>query len=635
MSRTTTTTTTMATPLVLVLSVLIPASRPALADVTHAEWSSDQDFHFHVNYMPDLDQDRATLPASGNMFCVPTATMNMLAYAAEWGVADMPPGPGVWQGDVGYGTMTNHLDDLGESMDTGTDGTGPTGWSNGTAEWIDGYPLIRSKLYKSGEYCPNLSDAASWAASGALVSVVYGRYNFNPGPQPIIGSRTGGHCVTVVHMYSDGTNDHELSVRDPADGGSIYSEAPWALKTYDSVETRSVLQDWDDNSAYHPVDVTVLNYDPDQELIRFIDKIYMLRPGAAFDWQTVELNIEPLSNDFQWGTPHTHSWTPLQGFGFVDVEEHPDPRSFLSLQTNGQDETLLVQLSRLSGAATILAPFPRATDFVVGRHREIYVLAGNKVHRVDLEGRIVWTAGLPADAQAIAYRDAKDEVVVVSTTAHMMTVFPRSLGAGGERIRQYVLPSAIPPSFDPSIAVVDRTGAVAILVPEQAALVHVVQDVEPGEPLDHAIIQLPEPGRNVATDDRDHLLVATQTSKVLGYEAGDDIGIWVPAEEPWYERLHPAGRFNVLRGRTNYDPAINADDDVDIPSEELAELGTSVLDCPGDVDINGVVDFSDLLALLAAWGPCEGCPEDIDGNGAVDFGDVIVLLAGWGPCEVR
>ncbi len=53
----------------------------------------------------------------------------------------------------------------------------------------------------------------------------------------------------------------------------------------------------------------------------------------------------------------------------------------------------------------------------------------------------------------------------------------------------------------------------------------------------------------------------------------------------------------------------------------------------GDVDSDGSVGFSDILAILAAWGPCQGeCPEDLDGSGFVDFGDLLVVLGAWGPC---
>lgn len=54
--------------------------------------------------------------------------------------------------------------------------------------------------------------------------------------------------------------------------------------------------------------------------------------------------------------------------------------------------------------------------------------------------------------------------------------------------------------------------------------------------------------------------------------------------------------------------------------------------CSGDVDGSQQVDFGDVLALLASWGPCEGCPEDVDEDGDVDFADLVAVLAAWGPC---
>ncbi|MEE8156073.1 MAG: hypothetical protein V3T53_14060 [Phycisphaerales bacterium] len=54
--------------------------------------------------------------------------------------------------------------------------------------------------------------------------------------------------------------------------------------------------------------------------------------------------------------------------------------------------------------------------------------------------------------------------------------------------------------------------------------------------------------------------------------------------------------------------------------------------CPWDLDNSGSVGASDLLALLATWGPCKGCPADFDENGAVGASDLLALLANWGPC---
>jgi len=76
----------------------------------------------------------------------------------------------------------------------------------------------------------------------------------------------------------------------------------------------------------------------------------------------------------------------------------------------------------------------------------------------------------------------------------------------------------------------------------------------------------------------------------------------------------------------------------DNPNDSVTEAGIDgiqifALSCdgvPGDVDGDGDVDFSDLVALLSTWGPCPGCPADFDGNGAVDFTDLLTLLANFG-----
>ena len=54
--------------------------------------------------------------------------------------------------------------------------------------------------------------------------------------------------------------------------------------------------------------------------------------------------------------------------------------------------------------------------------------------------------------------------------------------------------------------------------------------------------------------------------------------------------------------------------------------------CPHDLDLDGSVGASDLLSLLASWGPCKGCPADFDGNDIVGVSDLLTLLANWGPC---
>ena len=54
--------------------------------------------------------------------------------------------------------------------------------------------------------------------------------------------------------------------------------------------------------------------------------------------------------------------------------------------------------------------------------------------------------------------------------------------------------------------------------------------------------------------------------------------------------------------------------------------------CLGDINNDGMVNVSDLLAIIAAWGTND--PDtDLDGNGVVAVGDLLAAIANWGNCE--
>jgi len=57
--------------------------------------------------------------------------------------------------------------------------------------------------------------------------------------------------------------------------------------------------------------------------------------------------------------------------------------------------------------------------------------------------------------------------------------------------------------------------------------------------------------------------------------------------------------------------------------------------CPADLTGDGVVNVSDLLQLLSAWGPNVGHPADLNGDGVVNVSDLLILLGQWGPCPVQ
>ena len=57
--------------------------------------------------------------------------------------------------------------------------------------------------------------------------------------------------------------------------------------------------------------------------------------------------------------------------------------------------------------------------------------------------------------------------------------------------------------------------------------------------------------------------------------------------------------------------------------------------CPEDLNSDTTVNIADILALIAAWGPCGTCDEDISGDGNVDISDLLALMAAWGICPIE
>ncbi|MHC5027372.1 MAG: hypothetical protein ACYTGR_11510 [Planctomycetota bacterium] len=52
--------------------------------------------------------------------------------------------------------------------------------------------------------------------------------------------------------------------------------------------------------------------------------------------------------------------------------------------------------------------------------------------------------------------------------------------------------------------------------------------------------------------------------------------------------------------------------------------------CDADVNSDGDVDVSDLVAVTLNWGPCEGCVFDIDLDGDVGVSDMVAVILVWG-----
>ena len=65
----------------------------------------------------------------------------------------------------------------------------------------------------------------------------------------------------------------------------------------------------------------------------------------------------------------------------------------------------------------------------------------------------------------------------------------------------------------------------------------------------------------------------------------------------------------------------------------LAPAAIAGVSCPWDLDHDGNVGSTDLLTLLAAWGPVPTPdPPDFTGDSIVGTVDLLIRRASWGAC---
>ena len=54
--------------------------------------------------------------------------------------------------------------------------------------------------------------------------------------------------------------------------------------------------------------------------------------------------------------------------------------------------------------------------------------------------------------------------------------------------------------------------------------------------------------------------------------------------------------------------------------------------CPTDINGDGYVNVSDLLAVIDQWGLTDS-PADVTGDGVVNVSDILLIISSWGPCQ--
>lgn len=184
---------------------------------------------FNRPWMPDIDQYRFLgggtlgLPNDGRMYCVPTATLNLMAYLDRHGypaMLDLAENESFYTTNA-YIELGTDLIFMGILMGTDPfDGTGEQAWLDGTRGWIgQRYDAWKFVVVQKGssQFDPvGPQDFSAYHAMGCIMTMSIGWYDFLGNDTYL---RDGGHVVTAV------------SVSDPPDGPPVIGCATRPIPT--------------------------------------------------------------------------------------------------------------------------------------------------------------------------------------------------------------------------------------------------------------------------------------------------------------------------------------------------------------------------------------------------------------------
>ena len=582
-----------------------------LGDIT-ITYTDDEHYSVVIDGMPDFDQVRVGLEQNGVGHCVPTVLTDFAAYAAAHGYPTLSPGAQswtYWQQQSQFQPITFVINTLGGMLgtDPATGGTGYYGLTGGFHDWFPSqdFALMGSQTIDDTQVL--FEDLRDHMLAGHLVMACTTFFSEEDG----VLSPGGGHARALTEVSDDGIT-HRLAWRDPADGGDITTQSQFLTRNYE-LEREAVNVDGEWFVMDRMVGGGAHEY---LTCYWVVVPVCGLTNDTGFNRLLIRKNIsfidEPQTEVLQMPGPG-----PV-----IHAAMHPSQPQFAILQQAAGFQQLW-SYDCVTGTFIDVLSFEAAVGITYGRHGDLYTINGNSLE---------WTVGvgpgggsfdLEAWADAIDYDDRTDHVVVLSNETDeliyverdlsgMFTVdVPAEIVLGDEPL--FALAPARPDAFAAWVATrgefnvwrweVDAKGAISVFT------------VPAGGPID---------GISVGNDGSLHVSREGQL-RVFDYVAG--LG-WAEDEGAPFAGT-PAGSFFASTcSRSNTDPSVVGPwwDHI-VPTE----FGNGVPDCPGDIVVDAVVDASDLLALLGAWG-MPG-PLDLNGDGFVGTADMLILLGNWGPCD--
>ncbi|MCA8959064.1 MAG: hypothetical protein KDC38_01065 [Planctomycetes bacterium] len=609
-------------------------------------------------YMPDFDQVRTAgplvfdgmsfypdppgLPNSGVMYCVPTASIDVMAYLANHGYPSAIPGaPLSWQSQDQYDLVTAAIAQMGVFMETHpVDGTLGKGRS-GTQEWIDTFigpdTFVVDSTYAKNSYGPNLYEIAAAALSGQLVIMNVGWYD-----EVTTGHwvRTGGHQTVVTGTtQNDGyfVDGCQVRFRDPGSGGDAQTQSTFSntTKTVDYISGQ--FSNSDDPIAYsNRTMARLLGYGSGAKK-GFIQGYYKITPLFGIGGNGLQLDFvnpypvgpEPL--------PFLASQPVQGGASLADFAIHPLKTCVFYTMRDASGAVLpeVRCLDRLSGESTIalVASAPSALAF--GGSQRLYTVDGNCVNAYDLDPTsLVGSYCIGATIDAIAVDDVNDRVFAVSTELGVLIVLDENL----ETAVELPLPTVLPLGGSVSMATDPKSGDLWIKGSSSetvCCLRYVPGTVDPAtgattSPTVIVIECFSDPslagGTGIDCSGGEHIFWVK--GGIVHEHARNAAGGWSEVSDSPFAGMAAQVKFVLARAAENRNEEERADAANTHLLPDAPEQAFRRGDCNGDLAFD-IADAIRTLSFLFAGDVAPNCLDACDSNddGAADIGDAIYALS--------
>ena len=613
------------------LATIAATGTTAQADIAYADYIDEDTFAYIVQDMPDFDQRRSTLPNTGQCYCGPASTIDLLGYVATHGYPDVDPGiPLVsWHTSPSYDTISDLMASIGAS--TGTDPGGPgTDCGVGQAALYDelvariGDRFTVRNCYRdySALYAPDTAEIAFRGVHDQAVGLaLWGRWTGEFIDEIWVPStRRGGHFEAVTRAVAGG-GIRKLGLRDPDDDDiDLTTQSEFSTSWFDVTRRASVI-----NGNLLAVDQLNDPYTVGGELrVRHLEGYLNISPKACYTWDEVTeslLRIVPaidlwsargmeVESMTMPGTPSRVAFGPSD-LGLASIIGDKIVKSDRTAGPRHRHRTLHV--------ADPNQPAP--ADLAFDARRRLHVVQGDRLLTIDWDREeISGEVRLPGEGTSIAIENDIVHVLV----PEMELVVAINDGPNGPFTVELPLPSDAVVQADSTITMLP--GGRLFLLSD--GRVNPMRITDGG----FARMWVPVPRDGdwafLSADDNDMLCMIDRQGRVEAYRFTPD-GFQRNLQHAMEGVRTAGGLFAVASSTSNLTPELEAQ--AWIGSEDDFDDRAIELDCPGDLNFDGRVDSADMGLLLGMWGEDRSI-ADLDRNGTVDSADLGLLLSHFGDC---